>query len=122
TGDAKTKKTKTFTFLLGKDDTDKSKLYVRMDGWDRVNAVEDSLVKLVQRPALVYRGRRVLDFPTSELAKIDVQRGETSFSLEQAKGAWRLAAPVQADVDAAKANQLAGDVSRLEAVEYVSEN
>ncbi len=112
---------KTYTFAIGKHDTDKSKLYVRLEGWDRINAVEDSLLKLVERPALAYRDRRILDFSSADLAKIEVTRGGAPFTLEQVKGTWRLAAPVQADVDSSKAGQLAGDLGRLEAVEYVSE-
>jgi len=121
-GDAKTKKTKTFSFALGKDDLEKSKLYVQVAGWERINAVEDNLLKLVQRPALVYRGRRVLDFNGTDLAKLEVNRGGKPFTLEQVKGSWRLAAPFQADTDSSKASQLAGDLGRLEAVEFVAQS
>jgi len=121
-GDAKTKKTKTFSFALGKDDLEKSKLYVQVAGWERINAVEDSLLKLVQRPALVYRGRRVLDFNGTDLAKLEVNRGGQPFTLEQVKGSWRLAAPFKADTDSSKASQLAGDLGRLEAVEFVAQS
>jgi hypothetical protein len=117
---ATNKVTKTFTFDLGKH-ADKSKLYVKVAGWDRINAVEDSVLKLVDRPALAYRGRRVLDFNASDLAKIEVHRPAGAYTLEQAKGTWRLAAPVSADLDSFKADQLAGDLGRLEAVEFASE-
>jgi hypothetical protein len=119
-GEAKTKTAKTFTFELGKEDKEKSKVYVRVEGWPRVNAVEDSLLTLVKRPALAYRGRRVLDFATADLAKIEVQRGGEKFLLEQVKDAWRLMSPVQVDADVSKSGQLAGDLSRLEAIEFVS--
>jgi Domain of unknown function (DUF4340) len=115
-----TKKTRTVTFLIGKRDAGKSKLYVRMDGRERINAVEDGVWKLVERPALAYRGRRVLDWASTDLAKIEVQRGNEAFTLEQDKGTWRLAAPVRADVDSFKVGQLAGDLGQLEAVEYIS--
>src|SRR5262249_35170335 len=105
-GSAKTTKTRTFTLVLGKRDTEKAKLYVQVAGRDRINAVEDSLLKTVQRPALAYRGRRVLDFNSAEVAKLEVQRGGEAYTLEQAKGVWRLTAPVQADIDATKAGQL----------------
>src|SRR5262249_42968936 len=114
-------KAKTFTFTLAKHDTDKSKLYVRVSGRERVNAVEDSVLKLVERPALAYRSRRVLDFNSNDLAKIEVHHGKEAFTLEHAKDSWRLEAPVQADVDASKASQLARDLGRLEAVEYVAD-
>jgi hypothetical protein len=118
----KTKKRKRFTFNLGKHDADHAKLYVQIAGRERINAVEDSVWKLVERPALAYRGRRVLDFNSADLAKIEVRHSSEPFTLEQVKGTWRLAAPVQAEVDSFKTGQLAGDLSRLEAVEYVAES
>jgi hypothetical protein len=120
-GAAKSKKTRVFTFAIGKHDTAKSKLYVRVEGWERINAVEDAVWKLVDRPALAYRGRRVLDVASTDIGKIEVHRAGGPFTLEQIKGSWRLTAPVQAEVDTSKAGQLAGDLGRLEAVEYVSE-
>jgi hypothetical protein len=117
----KLKKAKTFAFTLGKHDTEKSKLYLQVAGRERVNAVEDSILKVVERPALVYRSRRVLDFNSTGLAKIEVRRGKEPFILEQAKDTWRLVTPVQAEVDGSKAGQLAGDLGRLEAVEYVAD-
>jgi hypothetical protein len=121
-GDTKTKKAKAWTLTVGKSDADKAKLFVRVDGWERVNAVEDSLWKLVDRPALAYRSRRVLDFATADVSKIEVQKGGEHYTLEQTKGSWRLAAPVSAEVDSSKVHQLADDLSRLEAVEYVAES
>jgi hypothetical protein len=118
----KAKTTKVITFDLGKHDKEKSKLYVRVEPWRRVNAVEDSLFNLVKRPALAYRNRRVLNFSSIDLAKIEVQRPGDPFTLTQAKDTWRLTAPVQADVDAVKVNQLAGDLGNVEAVEFVAEN
>jgi hypothetical protein len=118
----KMKKSKHFALNLGKQDADHAKLYVQVAGRERINAVEDSVLKLVQRPALAYRGRRVLDFNTTDLAKIEVHHGSEPFTLEQVKGTWRLAAPVQAEVDRFKAGQLAGDLARLEAVEYITES
>src|SRR5205807_3936484 len=100
-GEAKTapKKSKTFAFTLGKHDTEKKQVYVRMEGIDRINVVEDSVLPLVERPALAYRGRRLLDYSSTDLAKIDVQRTGERLTLEQVNGAWRLATPDQADVD-----------------------
>ena len=109
------------TFSVGKHDTDKNKLYVQVAGWPRVNAVDADLLKLVQRPALAYRNRRVLDFATGDLAKIEVQpeKGDP-YTLEQATGTWQLAAPVRADIDTFKADQLAGDLGRLEVTEFIT--
>ncbi len=120
-GEKKTKKTKTFTFNVGKHDAAAKKLYVRVAPWDRVNAVEDSLAKLLERPALAYRGRRVLDVNSSDLARIEVQRGNEKYALEQTKDNWKLTAPEAAEVDGSKVNTMVSDLARLEAVEFVSD-
>lgn len=120
-GDKKVKKTKTFTFTVGKHDSAAKKLYVRVAPWDRINAVEDSVETLLERPALAYRGRRVLDVSTSDLARIEVQRGSEKYALEQTKDNWKLTAPESADVDGSKVNSLVSDLARLEAVEFVSD-
>ncbi|HJT76336.1 MAG TPA: DUF4340 domain-containing protein, partial [Gemmataceae bacterium] len=120
-GDGKDKKkiTKNYTLLLGKHDA--AKLYVKVEGWPRVNAVEDALLPLVQRPALAYRGRRVLDFLAGDVDTIQVHRGGETVALKQADGKWRVATPAAGDADETKALQLADDLGRLEAVEYVTE-
>src|SRR5262249_6345443 len=117
----KEKKTREVTFLLGKQ-AEKDRLYVQVAGSPRINQVEDEVLKLVKRPALVYRSRRLLDVPATELAKIEVKRDADTLTLTQDKGDWKLTAPVQAEADAGKAAQLAGEMARLEAAEYVAEN
>lgn len=121
TGKDEQKETRTrhLTFALGKHDTAKNRLYVQVEGWDRISAVDDALRKLVQRPALAYRSRRVLDLSPTDVARIDVQRPADSFALEQTKHTWQLAAPVAARADGPKAEQLANELTRLEAVEFV---
>jgi hypothetical protein len=116
----KKKVTKTYTLLLGKHDA--GKLYVKVEDWPRVNAVEEALLPLVQRPALAYRGRRVLDFVAGDVDTIQVRRGGETVALKQNEGKWRLAEPAAGDGDESKAFQLADDLGRLEAVEYVRES
>jgi hypothetical protein len=121
-GDAKKINKKSYTFTFGKRDEEKKKLYVRVDAWKRVNAVEDSLDALVKRPALAYKGRRILDFAFGDLAKLEVEHGKAKFCLEKDKEKWRLTAPEPAVADASKAGQLVADLARLEAVEYVTDS
>jgi hypothetical protein len=118
----KKKVTKTFTLDLGKEDTEKKKQYVRVEGWDRINAVDTSLAPLVSRPALAYRGRRIFDFSTVDLDTVKVQRGDEALTLKLADGTWKLAEPVAAEADKEKARQLASGLSQMEAVEYVTES
>jgi hypothetical protein len=117
----KKKVTKTFTLLLGKHDAKANKLYVQVKGWQRVNAVDGSLAGLVQRPALAYRGRRVLDFDAADLEAIKVQRPGEELVLKLDGGKWKMTEPVSAAADSGKASQLAADLGRLDAVEYAAD-
>ncbi len=120
-GAAKKKETRTLSFTLGKHDADKKKLYVRTDGWPRVNAVDDSLLSLAKRPALAYRGKRVLDFAAGDVDTIEVKHGAETVTLKHDKGAWKLSGPSAADADAAKVATLTNSLGNLEAAEYVKE-
>ncbi len=120
-GDKKIKKNRDFVFNLGKVEAEKAKLFVRVGGWTRVNEEDDSAWKLVERPALAYRARRLVDASSSEVARVDVSGPKEKVDLEQAKGEWKLTAPVAAPADRSKAGMLAEDLSRLEAVEFVAE-
>lgn len=117
----KKKKTRTLAVRVGKHDTDAKKLYVQADDLPRVNAVEDSLAPLLGRPALAYRGKRVLDFALADVAKVEIDRNGQKVALTQGRGGWRLAAPFAADADAVKAEQVATGLGALEALEYVND-
>lgn len=111
-----------FTFLLGKHDADKKKLNVQVAGWPRVNVVADDVRKLIDRPALAYRGRRLFDTAEAKLTAVAVaQPGGDSFALQKDANEWKLTKPVAIDADDAKAAQLTGDLSRLEVTEYVDD-
>lgn len=121
-GDKKEKKARTFTLLLGKLDAEKPpRLYVKLDSWDRISrAADDGLLGLVKQPALAYRGRRLLDFDSTDLARIEIQRNGETFALSRSGTAWKLNVPGEPEADQAKASSLADDLGRLEAVEFVS--
>ncbi|MCI0741208.1 MAG: DUF4340 domain-containing protein [Gemmataceae bacterium] len=119
--DKKEKKPRDIIFQIGVKEKDKEKLYVHVQGQERVNAVEDSLLKLLERPAVAYRNRKVLDVAAADLSKLEIGRGGETFTFAQEKDKWRLVAPMQSDVDSGKVSRLAGELSRLEAVEFVSD-
>ncbi|OWK38570.1 DUF4340 domain-containing protein [Fimbriiglobus ruber] len=147
-----------YTFEVGKDDAEKKKLNVRVatakvetdkdgkpvvkDGkpvevarteWPRINLVDDAVAKLIDRPALAYRGRRLFDTAEVKLDALAVKKdGADLFALAQkpkpatTPGAapetvWGLTKPVQSEADSAKAAQLTGDLARLEVTEYVDD-
>jgi hypothetical protein len=117
----KQKRSRTVAFSFGKHDVAAKKLDVRVAGRERVNIVDDAVLALADRPALAYRGRRVLDFESGQIARIDIKQPKESFALQQDEGNWRLTAPVMAVADKVKASSLANDLGRLEAVEYVND-
>jgi hypothetical protein len=113
---------RTLKFEIGREDGAKKKVYVRTLGRERINAVEDTLAALVRRPALAYRGRKLIDLTSADVARIDIERGKNKFSLEQTNGKWALPGPPAVPADGYKVNQLAGDLGRLEAVEFIDAN
>ena len=118
--DNKTKTTRDIAFELGTKEKEKDKLYVKVEGWPRVNAVDDAVLKLVQRPVVAYRNRKVIDVAAADLGKLEIQRGAESYTFQQEKGTWKLTAPVQAEVDSGKVSRLAGDLARLEVADFVT--
>jgi hypothetical protein len=120
-GEEKTKRQRTVVFTFGKHDDKAKKVNVRVAGRDRVSVVNEDILKLAERPALAYRGRRVLDFDTTAVASIEVHNEKEQFRLEHANDEWKLTAPAKAPADKNKAGDLAFDLSRLEATEYVND-
>jgi hypothetical protein len=119
--EGKAKKSRTLIFHIGKHDAEQKKLYVQVTGWERVNAVEEGLEKLLAQPALTYRSRRLLDLKEADLARIDIERPEEKFALEPSKDQWQLAAPVRAELDRFKTEQLVRDLTQLEAAEFLTD-
>lgn len=119
--EGKDKKQRDVTFQFGQTDKEKGKLFVRVAGWPRVNALADDLLKLVDRPVLAYRQRKVLDLAGADLTKIEIARGGEDYTLDKKDGVWNLTKPANTRADAAKAEQLAGDLARLESVEFVAD-
>jgi hypothetical protein len=119
--DKKEKKTRTLTVRVGKHDTDKKKLYVMADDWPRINVVDDSLEPLVQRPALAYRGKRLLDFDAAGVARVEIDKQGKKTIFEHEKEGWRLTAPAKGEADLLKVDQLLNNLGHLEASEFVSE-
>lgn len=115
--------TRTYSFQIGKQDADRKKLAVMLAGWPTIRSVDDAVIKLIDRPALAYRGRRLLDTADAKLTEIAVsQNGTAAFALRQADAKWSLTAPLRGEADEAKANEIAGSLSRLEAVEFVNDS
>ena len=113
-------KEKQLAFELGKQTADK--LYVRLKDGGRISAVAPGVMEQVSRKPLAYRGTRVLDVPSASVTRIDVRRDKEDFTLQKDKDDWRLAVgEVKAEADQGLAGRVAGDLSFLDAVEYVAD-
>ena len=111
----------TLTLWVGKRDEAKKRVAVQVAGNPRVALIRDEFLRLFDRPAVAYRSRRVLDVPPASIAGIAVARADDPYALTRSPGAWSLSAPVSATADAAKANLLANDLARLDAVDFVTD-
>lgn len=97
-----------------------------LEGWPRVDRIENAderVSKLVDRPAVAYRSRKLFDTATAKLQSLAVQgaAGE-SFAMAKSGDTWALTQPPAGSTDSTKAGKLTGDLSELEAVEFLTES
>lgn len=119
TKDKKKGKDLDIVYHVGVKEKDKDKLYVKIDGRERVNVLDQSLLKLVERPAIAYRNRKILDLAVADLNKIEITRSGESLVFEKIKDQWSLG---KADVEDTKVESLVRDLARLEAVDLVADD
>lgn len=117
---------KSKTLYLGKREG--GKLYARVEGWDRVNRIDDRLFELADRGARVYRSLKLFDLASgnsnegNRVESILVQNGPESYRLQEIPGlvsTWNLTAPVKVTADIGKASNLARELGSLQATEYL---
>ena len=107
--------------LRGVKKQEKDQVHVKYEPRARVHQHDDAVWKLVNRPVLAYRNRRVLDIAASDLGKVEIQREGEAFTFEKKDGSWKLTAPVNAEVDAGKTEALTLDLGRLEGVDFIAD-
>jgi hypothetical protein len=67
--------TRTVRLTLGRRDLAVKKLFVRTDDWPRIDEVDDSIADLVlDKRALDYRGKKLLEFSASDITRLTVRR------------------------------------------------
>ncbi len=119
-------KTQDITLQIGRQLTGVNKLLVKVKGWPRIDVVDDQIVRLIERPAIAYRGRRLFDVGEARIDKITVQQGkDETYTLKEKPGlttTWMLTKPVQVAADTAKVSQLAGNLRDLEVTDYINDN
>lgn len=116
------KKTRSVTYFLGKKDAKAKKLYVAVDGFPRVNFVDEVVATLAARPAMAYRGKRILDLATTDINAINIKTKSSDISFSKApEGKWLLLNPKGVEIDDPKVSQLANSLSTFEVTEFLEE-
>jgi len=116
------KKTRSVTYFLGKKDAKAKKLYVAVDGFPRVNFVEEVVATLAARPAMAYRGKRILDLATTDMNAINIKTKSSDISFSKApEGKWVILNPKGVEIDDPKVSQLANSLSTFEVAEFLEE-
>lgn len=115
------------TSILGIPLTKPKEMFIAVGGWprvDRVDNADDRVTKVIDRPALAYRSRKLFDTNVAKLQSIEVKesKGE-SFALvkDESGSGWVLTQPPAGAADANAANKLTDDLSRLEVREFLSD-
>lgn len=116
------KKTRAVTYFLGKKDAKAKKVYVAVDGFPRVNFVDEVVATLAARPAMAYRGKRILDLATTDINAINIKAISSDISFSKApEGKWTLLNPKSVEIDDPKVSQLANSLSTFEVAQFLEE-
>lgn len=116
------KKTRAVTYFLGKKDAKAKKVYVAVDGFPRVNFVDEVVATLAARPAMAYRGKRILDLATTDINTINIKAISSDISFSKApEGKWTLLNPKSVEIDDPKVSQLANSLSTFEVAQFLEE-
>ncbi len=123
---------KPVTFLIGPRDPATNKRAVAVEGWQRINIVDDRLdsqqTSRFDRQPSSYRTLKLFDPAVSKIEEIVVQRSAAdmrpadTFTLQEQPGPppkWSITAPFKADADSIAANQLATELGNLGTQKYV---
>jgi hypothetical protein len=149
-GKGTARKARTISLRIGKHDGVTKRLFAQSQDYPRINEVDDSLVELVlDKTSLDYRGKRLLDFLSFDVERIEIKRQDLGsialgllglpngyaglgaagvlasnramdLALARASDGWALTSPVKAEADAGKVNDLADKLGKLEVLAFVA--
>ncbi|HZZ78164.1 MAG TPA: DUF4340 domain-containing protein [Gemmataceae bacterium] len=109
-------KIKTRTIVLQVGAKEKDKVYVRVEGWPRVNLVGADILKLTERSDLAFRPRELWRVDRDAVTRIAID-ADMPYALEHKDGKWKIA-PLGADVAGKEIDDLANDLSHLQAERF----
>ncbi|MDY3563698.1 DUF4340 domain-containing protein [Gemmata sp. JC673] len=131
-----------YKLLIGTPDFTKGTFPAQLAGWPRVALIDDRvpgaadagwlvpklfperLSAQFARPAVVYRGRKLLDTADAKLVSVSTD-GPNGFAIKKEKAGerdvWKLTAPIASDADPANVANLLNQLTGLQAAEFVAE-
>ncbi len=107
------KKTRQIVLKLGVKEAEKDKVYVKVDGWPRVNQVGGEIWTLAQRPELAYRPRELWKLDRDAITRITIDAQGKSYHLDRAEKTWKIGGPVDAEATGPEPDQLAEELAHL---------
>ena len=120
------------TFLIGKRDSRSSKRAVMIEGWTRINLVNDAAeadqASRLDRAPSSFRMVKLFDRLRSKIGELVIQRAATakhpvdSVTLQEQPGSppkWTITAPFKAEIDREVVNPLTNDLLALDTRKYV---
>lgn len=134
-------KERTLTLRIAR--TPANRLYVQQSGWPRIDALDDSLSQLIDKPAVSYRGKQLFDFTARDVAQVTIQSvaqstirsalgalaGTPSMAergihvvLQRAGDEWNLTTPVTTAADAIKVNDLLDALGKAKMLAAVADD
>jgi hypothetical protein len=112
---------------LGRSDPLRKVIFARVEGDRTVLALPETFRTVLPKNALAYRDRTMLSLSPSQLQRLTVRRGGTTYEVSApgtASGSpthWRLRAPVEANADDEAATKMVLILANLHAEELVSD-
>ena len=116
--DKDAKKTREIMLYLGTKEKEDDKLYVRLDGWPRINQVGGELRKLVSRTDLAYRPRELWRVERDAITRITIQADGVPYHLNRENSGWKISGPLEAEAATKDMDALAEELSHLQAERF----
>ncbi len=106
------------TLRIGGPTAISKRIYAALEGEDKVRVITNDLPDALAKGVDAFRDRRLADLTPMEVTAISVENPSGNFALEKQGGQWRFQAPIQARVDAEKADELAAFIINHRAIEF----
>jgi Domain of unknown function (DUF4340) len=116
--DPKKKLARTIEFGIDLPSTDIAA--ARVSGSSRVLFVPSSVAAAVKKGAADFQSKDVFGGTAADVARLDLERGRGHLLLAQRDGIWWLEQPLKDLADADAASRLAGDLTALRVIEFLT--